>query len=93
MAHAVPCISTSVDGLRGLLQAGSSGLIIPPDDPDALARAMVELLDDPDDARRLGRNARERVRTDFDPDVEADRLVKLYREVVDSASQPFSSKP
>jgi glycosyltransferase involved in cell wall biosynthesis len=93
MAHAVPCISTSVDGLRGLLQAGSSGLIIPPDDPDALARAMIKLLDDPDDARRLGRNARERVRTDFDPDVEADRLVKLYREVVDSAGQPVSSKP
>ena len=93
MAHAVPCISTSVDGLRGLLQAGTSGLIIPPDDPDALEQAMIDLLDHPDDARRLGRNARERIQSDFDPDIEADRLVELYREVVDSAGQPVHNNP
>jgi glycosyltransferase involved in cell wall biosynthesis len=85
MAHAVPCISTSVDGLRGLLRSGTSGLVIPPDDPDALEKAMLSLLDHPDDARRLGWSARERIQTDFDPDVEADRLVELYRKVVDSA--------
>ncbi len=89
MAHAVPCISTSVDGLRWLIQAGSSGLMIPPDDSDALEQAMIDLLDHPEDSRRMGRNARERIQTDFDPDVEADRLVELYREVVDPAGQPF----
>ncbi|MGP0065772.1 MAG: glycosyltransferase family 4 protein [Isosphaeraceae bacterium] len=91
MAHAVPSIATSVDGLRGLLESGSSGLIIPPDDPDALERAMVDLLDHPEEARRLGWNARERIRTDFDPDVEADRLVELYRAVVDAADRPTAA--
>ncbi len=81
MAHAVPCIATAVDGLRDLLQADSSGLVIPPDDPDSLEQAMIRLLDDPEESRRLGRNARERIQTDFDPDIEADRLVELYREV------------
>ena len=68
-----------MDGLRGLIEAGSSGLIIPPDDPDALETGHDRLLDHPEEARRLGRNARERIQTDFDPDVEADRLVELYQ--------------
>ena len=84
MAHAVPCISTNVDGLRGLIHSGSTGMIIPPDDPDALHLAMINMLDLPDEARRLGTNARLSIETDFDPDVEADRLVKLYRSVVES---------
>ena len=61
MAHAVPCIATAAAGLRGLIEPGSSGLIIPPDDPRALERAIIELLDHPEDARRLGRDARARV--------------------------------
>jgi glycosyltransferase involved in cell wall biosynthesis len=85
MAHGVPCIATAAGGLRGLIEPGSSGLIIPPDDPGALERAILELLDHPERARQLGRNARRLVQTGFDPDAEADRLVELYREVLDSA--------
>jgi glycosyltransferase involved in cell wall biosynthesis len=85
MAHAIPSIATYVPGLRGLIEPGSSGLLIPPDDPEALEGAIIELLDHPGTARRLGRNARRRIRTDFDPDVEADRLVQLYRAVVDAS--------
>ena len=57
MAHAVPCIATAAAGLRGLIEPGSSGLTIPPDDPAALEAAIIELLDRPEEARRLGRNA------------------------------------
>ncbi len=91
MAHAVPCISSSVNGLRGLLQSGSSGMIVPPDNCEALEVAMLSLLDDPEEARRLGWNARERIRTDFDPDAEADRLADLYRRVVAPAHRPASA--
>jgi glycosyltransferase involved in cell wall biosynthesis len=93
MAHAIPSIATCVPGLHGLIEPGTSGLIIPPDDPAALEAAIIELLDDPTEARRLGRNARERVRTEFDPDAEADRLVALYREVAGSDRHVDSSGP
>jgi glycosyltransferase involved in cell wall biosynthesis len=82
MAHAIPSIATRVPGLHGLIEAGSSGLIIPPDDPEALQAAILELLDHPEEARRLGQNAHERIRTEFDPNAEADRLVTLYRQVI-----------
>ena len=91
MAHAVPCIATRVNGLRGLIEPGSSGLMIPPDNPHALEVAIMELLDQPDEARRLGSNARKRIQTDFDPDVEADRLLDLYRAVLGHAAPPDSS--
>jgi glycosyltransferase involved in cell wall biosynthesis len=82
MAHAVPCIATASAGLRGLIEPRSSGLVIPAGDPTALEAAIVELLNGPDEARCLGRNARLRVQTHFDPDAEADRLVGLYRDVL-----------
>jgi glycosyltransferase involved in cell wall biosynthesis len=85
MAHAIPGIATCVPGLRGLIEPGTSGLIIPPDDPEALKEAIVQLLDHPAEARRMAQNALECVRTAFDPDAEADRLVDLYRDVVGTA--------
>ena len=53
---------------------------------------MIRLLDDPEESRRLGRNARERIQTDFDPEVEADRLVELY-EAVTTSTGPHHSLP
>jgi glycosyltransferase involved in cell wall biosynthesis len=92
MAHGVACIASSVEGLRGLIEAGSSGLMLAPDDPEALQIAITELLDNPDEARRLGRNARERVKTEFDPEAEADRLLELYRSVLDHDCQRGSPR-
>jgi len=91
LAHAVPCITTNVKGLRALIDSGENGLIVPPADPIALQKAMIMLLDQPEEARRLGRNALERARTRFDLDVEADRLADLYREVAGSGENPKSS--
>ncbi len=82
MAHEVPCIATGVAGLRGLIEPGISGLIIPPGNPEALRRGILMLLDDPELARRLGRNARTKIQSSFDPETEADRLVSLYRRLV-----------
>jgi len=93
LAHAVPCIATNVKGLRALIDSGEDGLIVPPADPIALQQAMIMLLDRPEDARRLGRNALERARTRFDLDIEADRLADLYREVAGSCDDPKSSLP
>jgi glycosyltransferase involved in cell wall biosynthesis len=85
MAHGVPSVATRVRGLRGLIEHGSSGLVVAPNDPEALARAVIELLENPDQARALGRGARTRIETAFDPEREADRLIALYREIVRSS--------
>jgi glycosyltransferase involved in cell wall biosynthesis len=84
--HAVPCIAANVKGLRALIEAGENGLIVPPGDARALEQAMIALLDNPEGARTLGNHALDRARALFDPDVEADRLIDLYRQASGSSS-------
>jgi colanic acid/amylovoran biosynthesis glycosyltransferase len=65
-----------------LIDPGENGVIVRPGDPRALAQAMIGLLNHPEEARRLGVHAFDRARVLFDPDVEADRLVDLYRQAL-----------
>jgi glycosyltransferase involved in cell wall biosynthesis len=60
-----------------LIEPGSTGLLAPPADPDALAASVRWLLDHPDEARRMGEAGRERVRQLFAPD----RMCALIEEV------------
>jgi glycosyltransferase involved in cell wall biosynthesis len=90
MAHSVPCIATAASGLRGLIELGSSGLIVPPGNARALEEAIVSLLARPAEARRMGRDARRRVQQQFDPEAEADRLAELYSHVLESSGDPGS---
>jgi starch synthase len=61
---------------------GETGLLVPPDDPEALARAVRELLDDPERRRELGHRGRERALADFGVDAMARAYETLYAEVV-----------
>ena len=49
-----PVIATEVGGLPDAVEDGATGLLVPPADPPALARALVKLLSDPDEAQRMG---------------------------------------
>jgi glycosyltransferase involved in cell wall biosynthesis len=54
MALARPIVAAAVGGIPEMLVDGESGRLVPPDDPEALARAVVELLQDEDRRRRIG---------------------------------------
>ena len=60
-AAGVPVVATPVGGIRETVVDGVTGLLVPPDDAAALAGAIIRLLDDPDEARRLAESARARV--------------------------------
>jgi glycosyltransferase involved in cell wall biosynthesis len=78
LGHAVPCIATDVRGLREFIASGETGLLVRPNDAGALRDAMIELIDHPEEARRLGQNGLASIQARFDPEVEADRLAELY---------------
>jgi len=61
MAHAVPCVGTSVQSIPEILDHGHAGVLIRPGDPEGLAAALVRLLTDRDMASRLGQAGRRRV--------------------------------
>jgi rhamnosyl/mannosyltransferase len=58
---------------------GQTGLVIPPDDADALADAMRTLANNPDAARQYGRNARDRFEAILTADQMAQSYLELYR--------------
>jgi glycosyltransferase involved in cell wall biosynthesis len=81
MEAAKPIVATRVGGVPDLIDDGVHGLLVEPRDPDGLAAAVADLLQDRDRAVELGRRARERRRREFDLDVTVRALEKLYFEL------------
>ena len=81
MASGKPIVSTAVDGCREVLEDGTSGLLVPPRDPEALAAALARVADDAELRGRLSRMAREASRR-YDIGECVRRMEDLYDEVL-----------
>jgi len=64
MAARLPCVATAVGGIPAVL-SGEAGLLVPPDDPDAVAQALTLLAGDPSLRQRLAERAVRRVRSHY----------------------------
>lgn len=73
----VPIATSFGRGLRSDIVEKGAGTMLPRE-PENMARALLELLDDPVQMDIMGRNARELALRDFDHEVAADRLVEIY---------------
>jgi len=82
MASGLPVVTTDVAGGAELVLAGENGLIVPVDDPDALADALSGLAADPDRTWEMGRAARRRIETSFRWSHYVDRAVEAYEKLV-----------
>lgn len=77
LACGVPCVSTDIGDAREIV--AQDGRIVPPRDPEALARGLDELLGLPPDAREaLGARGRERVLANWDLEAVVSRYGALY---------------
>jgi glycosyltransferase involved in cell wall biosynthesis len=82
MAAGLPVVGTDVNGIRDLVVAEESGLLVPPDDDDALAGAIGRLLADPALRREMGRRGRERAEREFSIAALVERKASLLAELV-----------
>ena len=87
MAQGVPCIVSAVGGLPELVADGETGLVVPPRDPVALARAMEPLLRDAALRRRFGEAGRARMNAMFDVRQTIDRFRRLFSEAQHGGSR------
>jgi glycosyltransferase involved in cell wall biosynthesis len=74
MGRGLPVIATDVVGIPELVRDGENGVLVPPDDPAALAEALVRVRRDPELAERLGREARRTIERDHFPDRASEQL-------------------
>lgn len=77
MAAGVPVVATEEVGVPEMVEDGGSGILVPPDDAAAVARALDELLGDPDRRRAMGARGKEIVAERFDLRDQARRLLEL----------------
>lgn len=80
MARGVPVIAPMEGGPAEIVTSGSDGLLVTPRDPDALASAVLRLLDDPDGAHRLAARALRTVRDRFTVEANAARFVAILEQ-------------
>ena len=78
-----PVVGTRVGGLPEVVRDGETGLVVPKEDPVALADAMIRLLADPRRATAMGQNARRRALEHFGWEHFLDAYDALYRRLLD----------
>ena len=77
-----PILSTDMPGCREIVQNGENGILVPPADGEAVADAIIHLLEDADLRKKMGHRGRELVQKEFSVDHVVERTVDVYREVL-----------
>jgi rhamnosyl/mannosyltransferase len=83
MASGTPVVCTELGtGTSFVNRHGETGLVVPPGDATALARAITRLLGDPEERRRMGEAGRRRAREVFSTGRMVRELLEVYRDVL-----------
>lgn len=84
LSRGVPVVGSALGGMPELIDPGSTGDLVPADDPGALAAALRPYLSDPDRGFAMRHNARAKVLSEFSPSRHLERIHQMY----DDASIP-----
>ncbi|MFN2589417.1 MAG: glycosyltransferase family 4 protein, partial [Actinomycetota bacterium] len=87
MAAGLPVVATDIPGYREVVQNKTDGLLVPPNDPDALAAAVGRILTDPALAGRLSEAVRARAER-YRWRTVVDEIEGIYAEALASAGRP-----
>jgi glycosyltransferase involved in cell wall biosynthesis len=85
MATGVPCIAGNAGGLREVVTDGSTGLLVQPDNPEALGRAVRALIRDQKWAQGLAEKAKEVASREYSWDDIARKTLDVYDEVAEAS--------
>jgi glycosyltransferase involved in cell wall biosynthesis len=82
MSQGVAPIVTAVGGMKELVVDKRCGLVVPPEDPAALAEAIQTMMADAGQRRAWGAAARERIRTDFNVEMTVAKTWAMYEDLL-----------
>ena len=88
LAVGTPVVATTVGGSPELVRDGETGRLVPPEDPPALARAVLEILRDPERARAMGRAGQAAISAGLTLDASMARTTAVYRELLAGRGRP-----
>ena len=82
MACGMPCVATRVSGSEDIIQQGVNGLLVEIEDYEAMASALLTLLNDPELVRKCGQAARTTVEQHYSLEHITDIYIELYQKMV-----------
>ena len=77
-----PVVASDIRGIDEVVIDGETGILVPPQDPKALATAILQLLEDAQMRNRLGAAARRSVKDRFSLSESVDRLLEVYESLL-----------
>lgn len=92
-ASGLPAVASAVAAIPEIVRHEQTGLVVPPDDEEALVAALRRLILEPELRLALGRRAARLVETDFDAATNAARLLRLVQGVAEAGNAGLISAP
>lgn len=89
MSMGLPVVASRVGGIPEVVEDGTTGLLVEPHDIPAISDAVVKLLEEPETAARLGRNAGEGIKREFN----LQRNLRHLVELLEQEQQEFERDP
>lgn len=77
-----PVVAFRVGGIPDIVQDGVTGILVEPRNSDDLARAIQRLIESPDSRARFATSARAKALQEFSPELQANRYLSLYTQVL-----------
>lgn len=86
LAGGKPCIATNLPGLEEVLHQGINGIVVPSEDINAVADAVIELLENPKEHERLAWGAANTDLSNWDADLMCERIEAVYQRIIGESS-------
>ena len=86
LAVETPVIGTNLEGIPELIADGETGLLVPPRNPEAMAQAMLRMVENPTRAKAMARAGRKVVEARFSTAIKLERTLALYRRLLEAQS-------
>jgi len=84
MSLGVPVVATEVGGVPDLISSSAVGSVVPSEDPSRLATALLQLLENPEKAAKLGSAGRRHVMEEFSLERMAIDTAKVYHDCLEN---------
>jgi len=86
-ASGVPVVATKVGGIPEIVLDGQTGILIEPNDAQGLAQAVISLLENEEERKRMGLNAKNRVNEKFSAQSMVDSIAQIYVSLISNKSK------
>lgn len=79
MAMKIPVITSNICGIEELVDDGVNGILVPSENPEAIADAIERILHNPDLGRKMGEEGRKKIEKDFNIKKEVNKLEIIFK--------------